>query len=215
MKLDVLTMPPSRSYLPVGADGFRTRFNPFEGPNMYNTHFFKPPPPPPQVIWNANSPTSPVEAIESPLSRPWTCPPSQPIQPEKQYSKPNSSTPSQNDYTPQPFLTPLPIPLLPVSSHSHTPPSTPPPLIRSQTNIAEPHPPTNTTHTQPQTPISPSTSALNNNPRRFPPALLGNIMLSSCPGKKVRLKGPVKGRGAICRDLGTDLERIAGMGIVW
>ncbi|KAG2153926.1 hypothetical protein DEU56DRAFT_771888 [Suillus clintonianus] len=41
---------------------------------------------------------------------------------------------------------------------------------------------------------------------------LGNLMLSSCPGKKVRLAGPVRGRSAVCRDLDTDLRRIAGVG---
>jgi hypothetical protein len=47
---------------------------------------------------------------------------------------------------------------------------------------------------------------------------VGNLLLSSCPGKKVRLAGPVKGRGAICRDLETDLRRIRDEGvgcIVW
>jgi hypothetical protein len=47
---------------------------------------------------------------------------------------------------------------------------------------------------------------------------VGNLLLSSCPGKKVRLAGPVKGRGAICRDLATDLQRIRSEGvgcIVW
>ncbi|KIJ36751.1 hypothetical protein M422DRAFT_179064 [Sphaerobolus stellatus SS14] len=43
--------------------------------------------------------------------------------------------------------------------------------------------------------------------------VLGNILLSSCPGKKVRLSGPVKGRGAICRDLGHDLRRIRSLGV--
>lgn len=73
---------------------------------------------------------------------------------------------------------------------------------------------------------SPSTSTNDNvNPPFTMPTLphfaaptIGNLLLSSCPGKKVRLKGPVKGRGSICRDLGTDLERIAAMGvrcIVW
>lgn len=40
---------------------------------------------------------------------------------------------------------------------------------------------------------------------------LGNLLLSSCPGKKVRLTGPlpVGGRTGICRDLRTDLERYA------
>ncbi|KZS98570.1 phosphatases II, partial [Sistotremastrum niveocremeum HHB9708] len=37
---------------------------------------------------------------------------------------------------------------------------------------------------------------------------LGNLLLSSCPGKKVRLTGPIRGRGAICRDLYSDLRRI-------
>ncbi|PWY99275.1 hypothetical protein BCV70DRAFT_140106, partial [Testicularia cyperi] len=43
--------------------------------------------------------------------------------------------------------------------------------------------------------------------------LIGNLLLSSCPGKKVRLSGPVRGRGAICRDLGLDLKRIHGIGV--
>lgn len=42
---------------------------------------------------------------------------------------------------------------------------------------------------------------------------LGNLLLSSCPGKKVRLDGPVQGRSAICRDLKTDLARIKEMGV--
>ncbi|KAN0062974.1 hypothetical protein ACQY0O_004797 [Thecaphora frezii] len=42
---------------------------------------------------------------------------------------------------------------------------------------------------------------------------IGNLLLSSCPGKKVRLSGPVRGRGAICRDLGLDLKRIRGLGV--
>ncbi|KAG9097006.1 hypothetical protein FRC06_008105 [Ceratobasidium sp. 370] len=42
---------------------------------------------------------------------------------------------------------------------------------------------------------------------------LGNLYMSSCPGKKVRLNGPVKGRGAICRDLGVDLARIKSIGV--
>lgn len=37
--------------------------------------------------------------------------------------------------------------------------------------------------------------------------------MSSCPGKKVRLGGPVKGRGAICRDLESDLKRIQSLGV--
>jgi len=42
---------------------------------------------------------------------------------------------------------------------------------------------------------------------------LGNLYLSSCPGKKVRLNGPVKGRGAVCRDLKQDLKRMSEMGV--
>ncbi|KAG1742179.1 hypothetical protein EDB19DRAFT_1850616 [Suillus lakei] len=41
---------------------------------------------------------------------------------------------------------------------------------------------------------------------------LGNLMLSSCPGKKVRLAGPVRGRSAVCRDLDADLRRISQVG---
>lgn len=42
---------------------------------------------------------------------------------------------------------------------------------------------------------------------------VGNLLLSSCPGKKVRLTGPVRGRGAICRNLGLDLKRIKQLGV--
>ncbi|KAI0268795.1 protein-tyrosine phosphatase-like protein [Gloeopeniophorella convolvens] len=49
-------------------------------------------------------------------------------------------------------------------------------------------------------------------PQSASPAL-GNLLLSSCPGKKVRLTGPVRGRGAICRDLKQDLQRIRGSGV--
>lgn len=48
--------------------------------------------------------------------------------------------------------------------------------------------------------------------------ILGNLYLSSCPGKKVRLSGPIKGRGAICRNLGADLARVKSTGvylIIW
>lgn len=47
---------------------------------------------------------------------------------------------------------------------------------------------------------------------------LGNFFLSSCPGKKVRLQGPVKGRGTICRDVKADLARVRELGvkcIIW
>lgn len=49
-------------------------------------------------------------------------------------------------------------------------------------------------------------------------AVKGNLCLSSCPGKKVRLSGPVKGRASINRDLDLDFERLASFGItmvVW
>ncbi|KAJ3305668.1 hypothetical protein HDU76_004974, partial [Blyttiomyces sp. JEL0837] len=42
----------------------------------------------------------------------------------------------------------------------------------------------------------------------------GNLALSSCPGKKVRLNtGPVNGRAAINRDLAVDFERLASFQI--
>jgi hypothetical protein len=47
---------------------------------------------------------------------------------------------------------------------------------------------------------------------------LGNLLLSSCPGKRLRMGGPVKGRGPVCRDLKTDLGRIKAEGVgclVW
>ncbi|KAJ7072462.1 protein-tyrosine phosphatase-like protein [Mycena amicta] len=42
---------------------------------------------------------------------------------------------------------------------------------------------------------------------------IGNLFLSSCPGKKVRLQGPVKGRSGVCRDLNVDLARIKQLGV--
>ncbi|KAH7339744.1 hypothetical protein B0J17DRAFT_373194 [Rhizoctonia solani] len=58
-------------------------------------------------------------------------------------------------------------------------------------------------------PPPPSPSVVHNRP------ILGNLYLSSCPGKKVRLHGAthIKGRGAICRDLRADLERIKQTGV--
>ncbi|KAI7868305.1 protein-tyrosine phosphatase-like protein, partial [Spinellus fusiger] len=41
----------------------------------------------------------------------------------------------------------------------------------------------------------------------------GNIALSSCPGKKVRLSGPIKGRAAINRDLCLDFARMASLSV--
>lgn len=46
-----------------------------------------------------------------------------------------------------------------------------------------------------------------------PTGLIGNLYLSSCPGKKVRLDGRMHGRGGICRDLKMDLARFRQMGI--
>ncbi|CAG8716461.1 683_t:CDS:2, partial [Scutellospora calospora] len=40
------------------------------------------------------------------------------------------------------------------------------------------------------------------------PNLIGNLALSSCPGKKVRLSGPVRGRATINRDLDLDFQRL-------
>ena len=43
---------------------------------------------------------------------------------------------------------------------------------------------------------------------------IGNLLLSSCPGKKVRLTAPIPvgGRSAICRDVRTDLLRMKETG---
>ncbi|KAK7467414.1 hypothetical protein VKT23_004468 [Stygiomarasmius scandens] len=46
-----------------------------------------------------------------------------------------------------------------------------------------------------------------------PGFVLGNIFLSSCPGKKVRLHGPVRGRSGVCRDLDADLRRMKELGV--
>ncbi|OCF32149.1 hypothetical protein I317_07126 [Kwoniella heveanensis CBS 569] len=42
---------------------------------------------------------------------------------------------------------------------------------------------------------------------------LGNLLLSSCPGKRLRLDGPSRGRGPVCRDIATDLRRIKSEGV--
>jgi protein-tyrosine phosphatase len=52
-----------------------------------------------------------------------------------------------------------------------------------------------------------------NDSSQHPCPALGNLYLSSCPGKKVRLTGPVRGRGAICRDLKQDLRRVKALGV--
>lgn len=43
--------------------------------------------------------------------------------------------------------------------------------------------------------------------------VIGNLALSSCPGKKVRLTGPTRGRAAINRDLDLDFTRMKSFGI--
>ncbi|KAF9562771.1 phosphatases II, partial [Agrocybe pediades] len=46
-----------------------------------------------------------------------------------------------------------------------------------------------------------------------PFCMIGNLFLSSCPGKKVRLDGPVKGKTGVCRDLDADLRRVRDSGV--
>ncbi|KAK4683575.1 hypothetical protein P7C73_g6668, partial [Tremellales sp. Uapishka_1] len=53
-------------------------------------------------------------------------------------------------------------------------------------------------------------SAHSRNDQKVP---LGNLLLSSVPGKRLRMEGPVKGRGPVCRDLATDLRRIKNEGV--
>ncbi|PPQ64992.1 hypothetical protein CVT26_015701, partial [Gymnopilus dilepis] len=43
------------------------------------------------------------------------------------------------------------------------------------------------------------------------PILIGNLLMSSCPGKKVRLSGPVRGRSSVCRDLDTDMRKMKSL----
>lgn len=45
------------------------------------------------------------------------------------------------------------------------------------------------------------------------PHQIGNMILSSCPGKKVRMNAPVRGRSSVCRDLKMDLVRYRAMGV--
>ncbi|KZV61765.1 hypothetical protein PENSPDRAFT_658661 [Peniophora sp. CONT] len=44
------------------------------------------------------------------------------------------------------------------------------------------------------------------------PPMLGNLLLSSCPGKKVRLTGPTRGRAPVSRSLPADLARARALG---
>ncbi|WVR07837.1 hypothetical protein IAU60_004880 [Kwoniella sp. DSM 27419] len=46
-----------------------------------------------------------------------------------------------------------------------------------------------------------------------PAKTIGNLLLSSCPGKRLRLDGPSRGRGPVCRDIATDLRRIKSEGV--
>ncbi|WFC99084.1 hypothetical protein MYAM1_001821 [Malassezia yamatoensis] len=52
-----------------------------------------------------------------------------------------------------------------------------------------------------------------NQPLDLEPRKIGNMLLSSCPGKKVRLNGPERGRSSVCRDLKVDLARYRAMGV--
>ncbi|KAI0000561.1 protein-tyrosine phosphatase-like protein [Russula vinacea] len=61
--------------------------------------------------------------------------------------------------------------------------------------------------------LPPEQALISNDSLQHPCPALGNLYLSSCPGKKVRLTGPVRGRGAICRDLKQDLRRIKALGV--
>ncbi|KAF8972953.1 protein-tyrosine phosphatase-like protein [Flammula alnicola] len=61
--------------------------------------------------------------------------------------------------------------------------------------------------------ISPDIIIPHQTPRSAPAFTIGNLFLSSCPGKKVRLDGPIKGRSGVCRDLETDMKRMKELGV--
>jgi hypothetical protein len=74
------------------------------------------------------------------------------------------------------------------------------------------------------TPISSANSSAVSSPivtnfrQDFERKTIGNLFLSSCPGKRLRMEGPVRGRPPVCRDLETDLRRIKSEGVgclVW
>lgn len=101
------------------------------------------------------------------------------------------------------------------------PTTNPLPNVTSPTNAA---PSTNSSHSPISFGLEPSNGLCESPcgprwsstpPLTEPPAnfRVGNLFLSSCPGKKVRLNGPVRGRGAVCRDLGVDLQRFKELGV--
>ncbi|KAI0644650.1 hypothetical protein C8Q79DRAFT_913092 [Trametes meyenii] len=85
-----------------------------------------------------------------------------------------------------------------ISNHLDAPPRLPHPLRQSPFTFSV------TTLSVPDVPRIPPIGTIK---------LLGNLYLSSCPGKKVRLDGPVRGRGTVCRDLRSDLNRIKDVGV--
>ncbi|CAE6511209.1 unnamed protein product [Rhizoctonia solani] len=115
---------------------------------------------------------------------------------------------SQGNELPPPADTSAPSLVPPITCNDSHPriklpaPITLPTLSLPPPPDAAPHPP-NLNHPPP---------APNANPNR---PVLGNLYLSSCPGKKVRLHEPIdiKGRGAICRDLKADLQRVKQTGV--
>ncbi|GAA5975317.1 hypothetical protein JCM5350_006428 [Sporobolomyces pararoseus] len=64
-------------------------------------------------------------------------------------------------------------------------------------------------------PVPPHSTLSSQTPSAGRPSKIGNFMLSSCPGKKVRMNGESLkgGRGAICRDVKLDLRRARDEGV--
>jgi protein-tyrosine phosphatase len=76
-------------------------------------------------------------------------------------------------------------------------------------DTAQPVPP----HPDPAHSYSPPPFA-NNDTHHSNPKPLGNVALSSCPGKKVRLHtGPIQGKAMVSRDLNLDFARLKSLGI--
>ena len=119
---------------------------------------------------------------------------------ETSASKP-STAPLSDAPNNSPTRSPIALPMLSTTSH-------PSPIY----SLVTPQPPL-----PPFIGSSSSNGLLSPNPQAPPRSnngfTLGNLYMSSCPGKKVRLNGPIKGRGAICRDLGVDLARIKSIGV--